>query len=350
MTTESEVIESTALEVVRDEQRQPGNALVSRPDAGPALMISQATALASALRDIVERQKLYAVISGRKFPQVEAWMTIGRMDNVVAREAEIIRHEDGSYEAAAELVRLSDGMVIGRGSALCGTKGDRPWDGRPEPVRRSMAVTRATSRAFRQQYSWIMALAGYEPTPADEMPPEGREDPRDVTPRDDRPAAQHEQGAAEARTTHHDGLIGKAIAQGTQDFQLRQGPDGPVLPFRIKEGRLSQIAVAKGDIAQALDTFREAVIGQRVTVWGHYTDESYRKGDTDITYKVLHVERIQTPDWTLPMPEEGLSVAEALDLKVGEYRDEEPTFAEPEPLFPPLSDEEMEAIGAGLPG
>src|SRR6185369_17252147 len=89
--------------------------------------------------------------------------------------------------ATVELIRLSDGMVIGRGSALCGSKGDRPWDSRPEPARRSMAVTRATSRAFRQQYSWIMALAGYEPTPADEMPPDRDDDLRPIGIHDEPP-------------------------------------------------------------------------------------------------------------------------------------------------------------------
>ena len=150
---------------------QPGQALVSAGKDGPENMIANASRLAAALRDIVEQQKLYATISGKKYPQVEAWSTIGRMDNVVAREsAKPIRQDDGSYEAEVELIRLSDGMVIGRASAICGMPDDRPWNTRAEYARRSMAVTRATSRAFRQQYSWIMALAGYEPTPSDEMP------------------------------------------------------------------------------------------------------------------------------------------------------------------------------------
>lgn len=351
MTTE--VIEGQATEV---EPRaltvvvaQPGNALVSRPDAGPATMIAQATALASALRDIVERQKLYATISGKKFPQVEAWMTIGRMDNVVAREAEIIRHEDGSYEAAAELVRLSDGMVIGRGSALCGTKGDRPWDGRPEPVRRSMAVTRATSRAFRQQYSWIMALAGYEPTPADEMPIPDVSPRREDAPRREsfgEPDYGDEPGATERRTTHRDGLIGKAIAQGTQDFELRQTPDGPALPFRVKEGRLSQIALATGPIALALAASKDEVLGQRVTVWGYYTDEEYfdKKKDQLITYKVLHVERIKTPEWELPgdltgdNPQPAEAPSEPLPFDMAAVDAEK------------IDPEERAMIGGGLPG
>ncbi len=132
----------------------------------PEGTVSLATRMATALKDIVERQKLYAIIQGRKYPQVEAWMTIARMDNVVAREVlgGVTHNEDGSWEAVVELVRLSDGMVIGRGSALCGTPEDEPWGGtkakngrsalppRSDPAKRSMAVTRATSRAFRQQY------------------------------------------------------------------------------------------------------------------------------------------------------------------------------------------------------
>jgi hypothetical protein len=119
----------------------------------PEDTLSLATRMATALKDVVEKQKLFAVIQGKKYPQVEAWMTIARMDNVVAREARPpIRRDDGSYEAFVELIRLSDGMVVGAGSALCGTADDRPWATRGEPARRSMAVTRATSRAFRQQY------------------------------------------------------------------------------------------------------------------------------------------------------------------------------------------------------
>lgn len=293
MVTEAEVIEviePREYEPIRAVVPvQPGQVIVSE---SPEVMLERASQIATALAKMVEKQRLYTVISGKKYPHVEAWQTIGRMDNVVAREASApVHHEDGSWEASVELIRLSDGLVIGSASALCGAAGDiagkNDWTKRADHHKRSMAVTRATSRAFRLQYAWIMALAGYEPTPADEMPHDPEERPE--TPRND-----------------DGGLIGELVAQGKQDFQLRQGPQGAVIPFRIKAGSRAQIAVAEGPLAEALAAQSDA-LGSRVKAWGHYTDESFDKRENGevrtVNYTILHVERIETPDWTLPAGE-----------------------------------------------
>jgi hypothetical protein len=126
---------------------------------------------------------------------------------------------------------------------------------------------------------------------------------KSIASRDEVHAKSGEGSRPEVRTperTEDGGLIGDLIAQGRQDFALRQGPDGAVIPFRIKVGRQSQIAVAEGAIALALDADRESVLGKRVTVWGHFTPESFDKGNETISYTILHVERIATPDWTMP--------------------------------------------------
>lgn len=47
-------------------------------------------------------------------------------------------------------------------------RADRPAN-RPRFARRSMALTRATGKACRLALSWIMALAGYQSCPAEEM-------------------------------------------------------------------------------------------------------------------------------------------------------------------------------------
>ena len=43
------------------------------------------------------------------------------------------------------------------------------WAKGPDYARRSMAATRATSKACRLAFSWVMVLAGFQPTPAEEM-------------------------------------------------------------------------------------------------------------------------------------------------------------------------------------
>lgn len=288
----TEIIEGEAVEVEPTRAMvpaQPGQVIVT--DATPEAMLLRATAIATALSAMVEQQGLYTVIQGKKYPQVEAWQTIGRMDNVVAREATAPTVDaEGAWTAEVELVRLSDGMVIGNGSAMCGSKGDRPWDSRPAHQRRSMAVTRATSRAFRQQYSWIMALAGYEPTPADEMPgTPDREDPG---------------------TTHEDGLVGTAeVGKGDADFELRQTPDGYALAFRLVQGRKGYKVVAFGPLAESLAAFRPVIEGKLVTVWGTFHDESFDKKEggevKTITYQVVHAERIGTPDGVIPASDSG---------------------------------------------
>lgn len=264
----------------------------------PEGTVSLATRMATALKDIVEKQRLYAVIQGKKYPQVEAWMTIARMDNVVAREVAggILRHEDGSYEATVELIRLSDGMVIGRGSALCGTNGDKPWVDRPEPARRSMAVTRATSRAFRQQYSWIMALAGYEPTPADEMPHDAEQRPVGVhsTP----PPRPEMERLAE-------NLVGTVEAgKPPVDMQLRVGPDDrPAWGFKLKAGNKGYQALAMGELADALAILPD-LTGQTVRVWGKVEMVPWQKAGKDMPpFARIAMTRIQTDEYTLPAPD-----------------------------------------------
>jgi hypothetical protein len=319
----ADIIEGEAVEVepraIAIVTQQPGQTLVTDGAfEGPDVMLQRATHIATALADVVERQRLYTVISGKKYPQVEAWMTIGRMDNVVAREAsKPARNDDESWEAEVELIRLSDGMVVGNASAMCGAKGDRPWDSRPAHQRRSMAVTRATSRAFRQQYSWIMALAGYEPTPADEMPDEQRE------------THQPEQ------TTHADGLVG-TVAKGNApvDLEQRQSPDGPIWGFKLMDGRKGYQALATGTLAEVLASVGVEV-GTRVTVWGPIEMVPWEKnGEKMPPYARIHIERVQTPEWTLPAPDSATERPE-------------PVEAESVPMLP-LDDEERALIAGGL--
>lgn len=132
-------------------------------------LLTTATAMATALAGVIERQKLYTNIGGRSHVRVEGWTTLATMLGCTPREVANEALADGSYVATVELVRMRDGAVISRATSECGM--DEPtWASRARYARRSMAATRATGKACRLAFSWIMALAGYDPTPAEEMP------------------------------------------------------------------------------------------------------------------------------------------------------------------------------------
>mgnify|MGYP001229733810 CR=1 FL=1 len=133
-------------------------------------VIAHGTKVADLLRQLINDRKLSSNIGGREYVTVEGWNALGAMLGVTPREVGV-REVDGDYEAEVELIRLSDGAVIGRATAIVGSD-EKTWSSRPRYARRSMAVTRATGKAFRLALSWIVKLAGFEVTPAEEMPDE----------------------------------------------------------------------------------------------------------------------------------------------------------------------------------
>lgn len=134
--------------------------------ATPGALVEQAAAMATALAGVIDKQKLFTVIQGKKHVHVEGWTTLGVMLGVLPRQVDV-SEEWGVYIATVELIRMSDGAVLSRASAECGD--EAPWCDRPRFQRRSMALTRATGKACRLAFSWIMVLAGYAVCPAEEM-------------------------------------------------------------------------------------------------------------------------------------------------------------------------------------
>jgi len=153
------------VEIVPMEQVQLGTITAKDPQD----VVIQATAIATTLAAVIDKRRLYSTIQRKRYVRVEGWTTLGAMLGVLPREVDVVQDGEGGYTATVELIRATDGQVIGRGSAAVGM--DEPtWAKRPGYARRSMAVTRATGKAFRLGFSWIMTLAGYEVTPAEEMP------------------------------------------------------------------------------------------------------------------------------------------------------------------------------------
>lgn len=149
-----------------------------RPDStlfgtnNPAQVVEAATVAADALNGVLEAKRLYSTISGRKHVLVEGWTLLGSMLGVYAVPVWTRPLEaDGEYvgwEARVE-ARTRDGAVVGAAEAEVRTN-ERNWKDRDSYALRSMAQTRATSKALRLPLGFVVALAGYEAAPAEEIP------------------------------------------------------------------------------------------------------------------------------------------------------------------------------------
>lgn len=260
---EGEVIESTAVDVYTP----PAPASLFRTD-DPVEVIEKATKVADALKAIIVRQKLFTRINNRDHVQVEGWTTLGSMLGVVPvvvwsrridpptkYDVEVVHYEwvnaDGrrtkrekgrsnytvegyDWEARVE-ARTMDGRTVGGAEAMC-SRNEYSWSQREDYALRSMAQTRAVSKALRGPLGFIVALAGYATTPAEEI--DGDPDP--VAPE---PAAAAPDGpisalpkavttkllaAIKASGKPHDWVRTQLVALG-----VRNVPDGPVMRSTI---------------------------------------------------------------------------------------------------------------------
>jgi hypothetical protein len=150
----------------------------------PVVMLERATGYANALKRVIQEKGLFTAIQGKAHVRVEGWTTLGAMLGVTA----VCTHTeevDGGYKAHVE-ARTLDGRVVGAADAMC-TKHEKrgPWKNADDYARLSMAQTRATSKALKGPLGFVVTLAGYEATPAEEMTfaePDAATSPASATP------------------------------------------------------------------------------------------------------------------------------------------------------------------------
>lgn len=143
----------------------------------PLAQMQRAKAIAKEIAGTVGH--LIVNIQGRQYPTVAWWQAVGWAFNVTSTEVEVTKQatEDGSveYMAVVAIVRIDTGETVSRGSAIASSaelnaKGNPPpWSMNAFSVR-SMAITRATGRAYRHGCAIIPHLLKIESTPAEEMP------------------------------------------------------------------------------------------------------------------------------------------------------------------------------------
>jgi hypothetical protein len=134
----------------------------------PVAKMQYAGQIANVLKDIIDKQKLFTKIGPNKHVNIEGWSTLGSILGILPKESKVTKTDEG-YEAYVELIRVSDGVIAGGASSIC-TRSEKTWAKRDDYALRSMAITRATGKAYRLAFAWIINLAGYSGTPLEEMP------------------------------------------------------------------------------------------------------------------------------------------------------------------------------------
>lgn len=159
-------------------EAEPATDMVPAPStnlfaADPVESLEKSKQVATALTDVLRGGGMIANIQRKEYVNVEGWQTLGSMVGVSG----VVTHTeklDNGFMATAE-ARTMDGRVIGRADALC-TRDESSWKSRDDYALLGMAQTRAISRALRGPLGFVVKLAGFEATSAEEVPSEGFSD------------------------------------------------------------------------------------------------------------------------------------------------------------------------------
>lgn len=148
---------------------QGAASMIFRTD-DPLEIMQRTTEVADGLKQFIGRQGLVSKISGRDYIVVEGWQMLGMMLGVTP--AVVTQDVEGGIAARCELHDRS-GNIVGTGDASCmedESQGREKWGDRPYNARKSMAQTRSIAKAYRNTFGFIAKAAGFEATPAEEMP------------------------------------------------------------------------------------------------------------------------------------------------------------------------------------
>jgi hypothetical protein len=208
----------------------------------PTAALERMTAIAKELVGVIRQRQLAVKIGQGEHLKADAWTTLGGMVGVVPIVEWTRPLEGGGWEARVQ-ARTLDGRLVGAAESMC-SRSEGMWRTRDDYALRSMAQTRAISRALRAPLGQIVTLAGYEQTALEEMPAEEPIKKRKAKPTE---AQKHEVQALLERLTELDpgtdwgaaarGIIGVPWTEAT-----RQQADTVLGELRSSAAMLEEIA------------------------------------------------------------------------------------------------------------
>jgi hypothetical protein len=138
----------------------------------PAEKTAWGNTAAKELMKVVKEVGLSRKFGGdRPHLYAEAWQILGRFSGyhgIVDEPIEI--YEEGKLTGFKAQAHVYDraGVEVSRATSYC-MRDEGNWKSKPMFQLASMAQTRALSKAYRLDLGWVAVLAGYSPTPAEEM-------------------------------------------------------------------------------------------------------------------------------------------------------------------------------------
>ena len=121
------------------------------------------------VKKFIVEQNLYVNIQGKNYVLVEGWQFMGGMLGIEAIVTGLENHSNENeikYHCTVEMIKGD--RMLSRGFAICSNK-EQKKKSFDEYAIASMAQTRAIGKAYRLKLGWLMKLAGYEGTPAEEI-------------------------------------------------------------------------------------------------------------------------------------------------------------------------------------
>jgi hypothetical protein len=171
--------------------------------------MEQGAQKAKRLKALIDQGNLAVKIGNGKHVRVEGWITVAEAYGLKPDIQWVRRVPEGGFECRSRLINprllerlllqgvtleaAKEASAVSHAEMECGTAGDDQWVGRPAFQQRSMVQTRAISKVISMTHRWVLVLAGYSGTPAEEMV-QGRETTAVIAP----PKPPPDQTAAKA--------------------------------------------------------------------------------------------------------------------------------------------------------
>ena len=269
--------EETGLEVMNPQldgtELAPGGLTAAQFE----VLTKESAIKAKNLTHVIENNKgRYVVVINQDAPpflKYEAWATIASGYNMAAsieNDPELLYDHDGTTiigaKAHAVVRNIVTGTMTGGAPAYC-MFAERNWGGRTLNQVVSMAGTRAASKALRLMFSWVVVLAGYDPTPFEELDDSIIQEMRNRTP------APRRESPANRTETPNRGVVEGSVASGAaQDLICPlhgYSSDGEIILVPDRNGTLRQVTFFK---TEKMRNYSHPIPGTNPTEWCNMND------------------------------------------------------------------------------